>query len=262
MAKGNSKGAGAGVPAVRKQGTAVVSMKELMEKQAAQIADKIGSPGGDRIAVSQDKSFKFPDGTITKDPFQAIIVEFVTGHFYYAGKYDPKNIVPPDCFALGEDPDAMVPSENSPQKQADNCQDCALNQFGSDGAGKACQNRRVLALLPPDALDKKEERGEDEPLAIISVSPTALRNFDGYVAKLANMAKKPPAAFITTIGFNSRVDYAQLVFTNPEIIEDEALLAHVFSRQDEARARLLTEPDVTARPAPTPKAQPRRGARR
>lgn len=240
-------------PAVKGK-TAVVSMQELMEKQAADIANKIGAPGGDKIVVNTDKTFSFPDGRKSGDPFKAIIVEFVSGNFYFDSPYVKGQVSPPACFALGEDPDELVPSDNSPDKQSDACKGCPMNEFGSDGAGKACDNRRLLALLPPE-FDK------DTPLAIISPSATALKGYDGYVSKLAGTFRKPPAAFVTTIGFNPKVDYAQLMFGNPEPIEDEARLALVFSRQEEAKARLLTEPDVSGYEAPKP-ARPGPGSKR
>lgn len=240
-------------PKAAKPSTAVVSMQELMEKQAAAIADKIGSPGGDKIVINQDKTFSFPDGRKSGEPFRSIIVEFVSGNFYFDQPYVKGQIIPPACFALGEDPDELVPSKNSPDRQADTCAECPLNQFGSNGTGKACSNRRLLALLPPDAT-------KDTALAITSASPTALKGFDGYVAKLASTFRKPPAAFVTTIGMNPKVDFSQLVFGNPEPIEDGEQLQMIFARQDEAKARLLTEPDVSNYEKPKPK--PTRSAKR
>lgn len=227
--------------------TAVVSMQELMEKQAAAIADKIGTPGGDKIVVNQDKTFSFPDGRKSGEPFKAIIVEFISGNFYFDQPYVKGQVISPACFALGEDPDELVPSDNSPDRQAPTCAECPLNQFGSNGTGKACQNRRQLVLLPPKGIDK------ETPLNVLSISPTALKGFDGYVAKLAGAFRKPPAAFVTTIGFNPKVDYSQVMFGNPEPIEDDGLLGMVFARQEEAKARVMTEPDVTKYEKPKPK---------
>lgn len=235
--------------------TQVISMQELMEKQAAAITDKVGSPGGDKIVVNQDKTFSFPDGRKSGEPFEGIIVEFISGNFYFDAPYVKGQITPPACFALGDDPDELIPSANSPDKQAEDCASCPLNQFGSNGTGKACGNRRLLAVLPPSGFDK------ETPLAILSVSPTGLRGYDGYVTKLAGMFRKPPAAFVTTIGFNSKVDYSQLVFGNPQPIADNELLQLVFSRQEEAKARLMTEPDVSNYEAPKPVRSPSRGKR-
>jgi hypothetical protein len=227
------------VPAVRKGSTAVVNYQELMAKQVAEIQNKLGAPGGDRITVSQDKKFKFPDGRVSSDPFRAVIVEFASGNFFWPQAFNQKNIVPPDCFALGADPKDMWPSDNSPKMQCkDGCNACPNNQFGSDGDGKACKNMRLLALLPPDA-------DADTPFSVLHVSPTALRPFDGYIAKLAGSFGKPAAAFVTEIGFDPKLDYASLRFGNPEPVDDDKLGVFL-GRQEEAMKRLLTEPDLSS----------------
>lgn len=226
------------VPAKR-ESTAVVNYAELMAKQAAEIASKIGAPGGDRIVPQLDKKIRFPDGRVVENTFDAVIVEFISGNFMYKGKYDPKNIQPPICFALGTDPKDMYPSENSSEMQSkDGCNNCPNNQFGSDGDGKACKNMRLLALLPPDAED-------DTPFGVINVSPTATRPFDGFVAKLAATFGKPPAAFIVEIGCDPKMDYPTLRFANPRPIDDERVGIYL-RRQTEAVKRLLTEPDLSS----------------
>lgn len=239
----------AAVPAVRKS-TEVVNYSELMAKQVAEIQNKLGAPGGDRITVTQDKKFKFPDGRVSSDPFRAVIVDFVSGNFFWPSAFNAKAIVPPDCFALGTDPKDLFPSENSPKMQSkDGCNNCPNNQFGSDGDGKACKNMRLIALLPPDA-------DADTPFSVMNVSPTALRPFDGYIAKLAGTFGKPPAAFVTEIGFDSKLDYASLRFGNPEPVDDDKLGVFM-RRQTEAVKRLLTEPDISA--YETRQAKPARG---
>lgn len=75
--------------------TQVISMQELMEKQAAAITDKVGSPGGDKIVVNQDKTFSFPDGRKSGEPFEGIIVEFISGNFYFDAPYVKGQITPP-----------------------------------------------------------------------------------------------------------------------------------------------------------------------
>ena len=89
--------------------------------------------------------------TLRGDPtaLELVVVDFVTTHNFYAGRFDKDNIVPPDCFAIGVDPKNMVPSPNAPNPQAKDCQSCPMNAWGSDGKGKACKNGRKLAVLPP-----------------------------------------------------------------------------------------------------------------
>jgi hypothetical protein len=216
--------------------SAVVNYDELLAKKAAELASKISKPSGDRIKVTQSKQFRFPDGTTSGGPFEAIIVDFVSTNLFYEGAFNKDDIAPPDCFAIGEQPSLLVPSESSPKKQAQSCSSCPQNQFGSAGRGKACKNSRLVAVLPPDF-------AEDTPMWLLSVSPTALKAFDAYVASVAATFSAPPIKVVTTIGFDPKVDYPSLRFGNPQPNER---LGESVARMEEARKRLLTEPDYSA----------------
>jgi hypothetical protein len=222
--------------ATRKAG-ALVDVKAIQEKlkqQAAAINDKVAPASGITIQVTQSKQFKFPDGT-TADSFQGVIVDFVSANLFYEGAYDKDNIQPPACFAIGESPLTLVPSDNSPVRQSDACKGCPMNDFGSAGKGKACKNTRVLAVLPPDA-------DADTPIWLLKVSPTALKRYDSYVRSVASAFGMPPVAVVTTFGFDENSDYASLTFSNPEPNEN---LGVCYERQEEAKKLLFTEPDVS-----------------
>ena len=228
--------------AVKKTGSNVVSIQDALRAQVAALADKTAPPGGNSIRVTQDKQFILPDGTKTPGPLQLVIVEFASKNTFYKGKFDPKAIVPPVCFALGSNPLKMVPSDNSPLKQAEDCSSCPMNQFGSDGDGKACKNSRVLAVLPPDA-------DENTPLWLLATSPTANKGFDGFVTSVARIFQMPPVGVVATVGFDPSVTYAKLVFTDPQ---PNPNLDMCFSRQGEAQAMLAVEPDVSQYKAEEP----------
>lgn len=219
---------------------AVVAIQEQLRQEAAGIQNRLGAPGGDVIQVTQDKHFKMPDGTKHPGPLTAVIVDFVSGNFFYEGMFDPNNITPPACFALGVSPTTLSPSDNSPVKQASECASCPMNQFGSDGKGKACKNTRLIALLPVDADD-------DTPLQILKVSPTAIKAFDAYIASVARATGMPPIGVTTDIYFDDKVSYASLRFGNPQ---QNVGLEAMIGRREEARKRLLTEPDTSAYDAP------------
>lgn len=222
--------------AVKKPGANIVAIQEQLKKQALAISERTAPAGGDKIQCLKTKEFKLPDGSTT-DTLEVVIVDFISTHSYYEGKYDPKKIVPPNCFAIGINPLALIPSNKSPDKQADNCQTCPLNQWGSDGNGKACKNGRRLALLPPDA-------DAETPLMIIDVSPTGIKSFDAFVNSVAGKFALPPMGVITTISFDQSdsVDYASLRFGNPQ---PNANLDVAFARAEEAATRLKQEPDVS-----------------
>lgn len=221
--------------AVKKaSGGALVDIKAAMAAKIAGLAERVGAPSGDAIKVTQDKKFELPDGSKHTE-LRVVIVDFVAANSFYEGAYDKDNVSPPACFSIGLNPTQLVPSDNSPIKQSDSCTSCPMNQFGTAGNGKACKNGRVLAVLPPDA-------GANTPLAILKVSPTALKAFDAYVTSIARQFEMAVVGVTTRIYFDDNVTYASLRFGDPE--PNENLAVH-FARGDEALARLTTEPDVS-----------------
>lgn len=236
-AKAKPKATGTSV-AVKKTGSNVVSIADMqaaLKAQAAAVVDKTAPASGNAIRVTQDKQFLLPDGTKTPGPLQLVIVDFTSKNSFYQGQFDPKNITPPACFAIGSNPLSMAPSAKAPLAQSTDCQSCPMNQFGSSGDGKACKNSRVLAVLPPDA-------DEDTPLWTLATSPTANKNFDGFVTSVARIFQMPPIGVVATVGFDDSVSYAKLNFSDPQ--PNENLQTH-FGRQEEAKAMLAVEPDVT-----------------
>lgn len=229
--------------AVKTVGSNVVSIQDALRAQAAAVSEKTAPPGGNAIRVTQDKQFILPDGTKTPGPLQLVVVDFSSKNAFYERAFDPKAIAPPACFAIGSNPLKMVPSKNAPLIQAPDCQSCPMNQFRSDGDGKACKNTRVLAVLPPDA-------DENTPMWVLATSPTANKGFDGFVTSVARVFQMPPVGVITTVGFDNNVSYAKLVFSDPQ--PNPSVDVH-FGRQEEAKAMLAVEPDVsqfkTAAPA-------------
>lgn len=234
--------AGTAVAVVKKTSTSVVSIQEQLRAQAAAMAERTAPPSGSKITITQDKKFKLPDGSTTAGPLQLVIVDFVARNKFYEGAFDKDNIAPPACFAIGQNPLKLVPSANSPIKQSADCGSCPMNQFGSDGKGKACKNGRVLAVLPPDA-------DADTPLWTLEVSPTALKSFDGFVQGVARTFQMPPVSVVCSVSFNPAVTYASLQFGEPE--PNENMAVH-FARQAEAAEMLAVEPDVSAFAAPAP----------
>jgi hypothetical protein len=239
---------GTAVAVKKPSGGAVVSIQDQLRAQADAMKDRTAPPSGNGIRVTQDKQFVLPDGQKT-DELKVVIVDFVARNEFYEGAFDKDNISPPACFAIGIAPNKLEPSDNSPQKQAETCAECPMNAFGSAGKGKACKNGRMLAVLPADA-------DADTPIWTLKVSPTALKNFDGYVQSVARTFQAPPVSVVTTVTFDENVTYASLRFSDAE--PNENLAVH-FARQEEAKAILNTEPDVSQYEAPKPVKAPARG---
>ena len=228
-----------------KAGTAVarakinlpVDINALMAAEIANIKNRVGVPsGGDRITVTQAKTFKLADGAEVEE-IEASVVEFVAANYYYTESFDRGNIVPPACFSISDEPATMVPSINSPDPQSGSCASCWANQFGSSGKGKACQNTRLLALLPTDA-------DVDTPVAIIKISPTAIRAFDGHVSAVARKRSLPVRAIVTKLSFSDD-QYSSVRFTDLGPANKE-LVALSYSQLEDAKERLNVEPNIAA----------------
>ena len=238
--------------AVRKPNAGnLVSIQDALKAQAAAMGDRIQPATGNMIRATQDKKIILPDGTKTEGPLQLVVLDFVTMHNFYPAGFDEKNIVPPDCYAIGVNPKAMTPMANSPNIQAKNCQECPNNEWGSKGDGKACNNERLLAVMPPDADD-------DTPIWLLKVSKTAIKGFDGFVAGLRRVYQSVPIQFVVTVGFNDSKTYPSWEFSDPQ--PNPNLEVH-FGRQGEAIELLNRERDVSGwePPARTPA---RKGAAR
>lgn len=230
------------VVALKKSSGAVVDIRAQLQAQAAAMNERTAPATGISIRTA-GKKFAFPDGRKSDGPIEVVVIDFVARNEFYEADFDKDNIVPPACFAIGTIPTKLVASDNSPQKQSDDCASCPMNAFGSKGKGKACSNTRLLAVVEPGV--------EDAPIYLLKVSPTGLKAFDGFVQSTSRTFQLPPVGVVVTVDFDDNEDYPKLTFSDAKPNED--LEAH-FGRQEEARTLLNQEPDVSGYETPKPKA--------
>lgn len=213
-------------------------IRAMLAAQVAGDIERLGAVGGkDAIKITQDKKFELPNGDLVEE-LDAVIVDFVYRNEYYIGNFNRKQITPPACFAISPVAAELSASDNSPMKQSEGgCAVCQQNQFGSspNGDGKACKNTVFLAVLPPDAT-------EDTPIWVIKTSPTAVKHFNSYVSKVARSAQVPVTAVLTKIYFDPSSTYASLRFDATGV---NPIFGMSHARKDEARHRLMQEPDVS-----------------
>lgn len=236
------------VPAAKKTDLAALNA-QLAEEAASAVANAIAKPSGRKLMV-KNKQFQLPDGTVLGDSIDVVVVDFISMNRYYTEVFNPNNPQPPVCIAMGKDLNSMAPIDESPDKQAEACKSCPMNQWESDprgGKGKACKNTRELAvILASDA-------GEDDaPIYTLSVSPTSIKSFDAMVLAVARQFEGPLVKAIINISTNPNTDFAQLVFSDPAINED---FAEHLARRPEAQDYLFVVPDFSALTAPKPAAR-------
>lgn len=232
--------AGAVIPAPKNAMVVPAALREQLRAESDEVAKRIQAPGGDLIKLTKDKHFKLPDGTKHPGPLSIVILDFVSTNKFFDRPYKEGEVTPPACFAIGLEPTSLIPSKNSPDKQAATCKDCPNNQFGSKGDGKACGNHRLLAVVAGTGDDGADP---EAPLYMLQVSPTGVKAFDGYVSTIRGQYQVPPIGVVTDIYFDPSSEYQSLRFGNPQ---PNVNLEMHFGRRTAARARLMTEPDVSA----------------
>ena len=217
-----------------------VNIDALFKQDVEDLRARLQKPSGDRIKIS-NKQFTLPGGAVF-DFLDVVIVDAVYANRYYGSSYDKNSIVPPDCFATSPTEAGLTPSPNSPDLQhTGGCAGCPQNVFGSAvvGKGKACKNRMLLAVLPTDAT-------LETPFAILDISPTAVKGFNAYANAVTTALGRPLYGVITHVECNPQLKEDVAVFSEPHKLEDSDFILMLRSRLDEARQRLLVEPDVTA----------------
>lgn len=157
---------------------------------------------------------------------------------FYAEAYDPNSseVKAPDCFSMnGQTPEAGCAN---PQNTA--CAGCKQNQFGSGvnqngeaTKGKACADRKLLAVLYPNPDTKALE------IYGLSLPPASLKAFGAYVNTLTANNVPMPAAF-TVIGFDEKSSYPVLTFSFGGVMgEKEA--AQVIPMIESAEVKTIIE---------------------
>lgn len=203
---------------------------------------------------------------------------------YYTKKYDPANVVPPDCFSLdGEKPDPSVAHPQSPT-----CAACPQSQKGSkisEASGKAitaCTMQRRLVVVPANKLDF-------EPL-LLRLAPTSAWDknnganesngwyaWQQYTDFLRANNVNHTAAVVTMIKFDSAAEYPKLLFKPERVLtqEEAAQIKEVWNgekvralleaKEADAIGSVANEEEVTVQedfvtpsvaPAPTAPAAP------
>ena len=221
---------------------AVIDEQQLAN-EAALLKQQINIGGGNKIKIEVTGEFKLPEGMSLGNEIRVAIVDFRSRNFFYGTKYNPNNLVPPDCYAIGQIKSQMAPAEDSPVPQSDNCAGCALNAFGSgDGNGKACQNRYWVAVLLEDPENPDSLSDPDAPIYILDLSPINNKSFEGALAKVTQSMGHWVKALYTVAAENAGT-YAKVSWGLP--VPNPAV-ASCLARRAEVTDQLERGPDFAA----------------
>jgi len=193
---------------------ALEAYKEQIAKELANVGSTLTTGGNNKVKC-KNKTFTLPDGTSSQDPMAVVVVGFTNSNAYFATAYNANNPTPPDCSAKGSVIKTMVPAEDSTDKQAEACDGCAFNEFGTaigGGNGKRCTQSVELAVVPATA------DSDTEPM-IFKVPATSMKAWGNYATKLAGLGMIS-TQMITEISFNPAVDYNNFLFRPLEPVKD------------------------------------------
>lgn len=224
-----------------KEETALVPLDEQLAALMQQTVEQEAATGeGRRFLSIRGGQLSMGGDAIPGNEIAVAIVDAIHENVYYEGRFDPDEKQAPSCFAFGRSPDEMAPHETSAEPVSDTCKGCPNNEFGSAdvGKGKACKNRRRLALLAVGGFDRD---GNFEPfdaatiasddVAYLPVPVTSVTSFAKYAKGLAKVHGKPLQAVATRVFVESdpkyqvRVGFELLEDLGPDVVR-EVLAKH------------------------------------
>lgn len=200
----------------------------------------------------KSKQFKF-DGDKIGDTMDVVLLDYVFVNQYFSTDYDPDNITPADCFALADEEMELKPLAEVLHRQVDTdedmCTDCWANQWGSAdrGDGKACQNRRRVAVISAELFNEKDwaETLDADNVGYISLGGTTLKAWRTYTNKVGKKLGLAPFQVVTQLGFDDEEDFDKLTFTTLSVIEESEQLEKLLDVTDEIQDELHAAPDFS-----------------
>lgn len=133
---------------------------------------KIPSGGGIAFEVESDD----PDSPDSEKEIEAVLVFTHRINSYWEDQYGTSENKAPTCSSI--DAKKGVVFETGETRD---CENCPLNQYGSDGEGKACKNMRRMYLILSGR----------PGVYLLSVPPTSLRDVNKQLARLMGNSKTP-----------------------------------------------------------------------
>lgn len=158
------------------------------------------------------------DQAIPGNQFAAIILDAVRLNTFYGTAFNPSNVLPPTCYAIGRNDAELAPHPDMAkdqqhfQPQAERCAACPHNEFGSGrtGTGKACQNRRRLLMLLAGTYQQgptgwtlqpytDPNHYATTPMLGMTLPPTSLQGWGQFVRDTYAQYNRPPFGVVTRV---------------------------------------------------------------
>lgn len=240
-------------------GTALVSYEDRFAQDAQRAAQSEPLSGGTWLSA-RGGQLMIGDQALPGNQAAVIVLDSIRENTYYGTRFDPNAPLPPICYALARDADALFPHTDMqkdltyfrPQHVRDGqvygCEGCPMNEWGSapQGRGKACQNRRRLTVIPagyyvprPGSRDFDLHLFDDPAhyqqaeIAYCKLPVTSVSNWAKYVNQLAANVRRPPYGVITRIHVMPHQQHQyELCFELLDLVPD--LLADIVIQRHDA----------------------------
>ena len=241
-------------------GTEIANFDEAYARDAQRYAAEEPQGGGSFISTKSGV-LSFNDEELPGNQLCAVILDFVAESTYYGAKWEEGVKSPPICYAFGRPGEELAPHEsmqNFPEvfePQHETCDGCKWNEWGSadTGRGKACQNRRRLAVIPAGMYSAKKGSRDfeldlfDDPkhfqeadLAFLKLPTTSVSVWAAYVAQLSAAHRRPPYGVVTRIYLEPHKNHQfHVKFEMLELLPNN-LAATVFARHEAASRSIIT----------------------
>ena len=225
--------------------------------RAAQEKEKV--TGGGRFMSTKSGVLSFNDEPMPGNQVAAIVLSSVFENTYYRNQWKAGVVENPTCYAFGFDEDELAPHPNMEadpehfEPQAMDCASCPMAEWGSakQGAGKACQQRRRLYMIPAGFYTQSKNGGWDLELfdtpqdlvdldpAVLKVPVTSTKNWSKYVHQVSKEFQRPPAGVITRVSLepDAKTQF-QVRFETVDLVPDD-FLETVFALMDSANENII-----------------------
>lgn len=222
----------------------VVNWKDQMAADAKEVA-KSERPSMGRISL-RSGIMTYQDNPIPNNTLSCVVVASVHENVYYDKPFDPDVISPPACFALSIDGKGIAPHDVVPEPINDVCDGCDFMEWGSKGRGKACSERRRLALLPIDAKASSPDDIRDAEMAVLSLPVMSVANWSKYVNELTLKYERPPWGVLTEVSVKpDPKSQFKVYFKDLTTVGDDEALAAIHNRIEPASAVLMQPYDMS-----------------
>lgn len=223
----------------KKTGTSLVKWDAKLAELASRATKTVASVGtGGNMIKTQGGRLNYQGADIPGNKMRVIVLAHVLHNAFYEGAFDADNPTSPICYAFGAEKSDLVPHEQSPKIQHDQCEGCPQNEWGSanTGRGKACANKARLALISESDLQEDIAMAE---LAFIHVPVTSVKAWAGYVRQLDELVHRPPLAFVTEISLTpDPKNQFNMLFMLAEQIEDGAIIEQLIAKAEVAEKEI------------------------